>query len=194
MTKAVCLLFTSHAHASSFTLPPDSPLDTSENIGPVYVLVQRKQTDREKFLIACYTYTFLTLNFKGLENTSAHISTGRKDPENQLWVGILQMLKYKWIHFLMRWRPRNSQWWFSLKSILGTCYGKKLLALVFWQYSKPGNYIIPVHTPPMISNVILLSFFLETRWCYCEYLLQFQKPVSHGFSFLSFRAFRVLIN
>ena len=35
---------------------------------------------------------------------------------------------------------------------------QKLLAIVFWQNSKPRNYIIPFHTLPMISNVILLAF------------------------------------
>ena len=38
---------------------------------------------------------------------------------------------------------------------------QKLLAIVFWQNSKPRNYIIPVHTHLMVSNVILLAFFLE---------------------------------
>lgn len=67
---------------------------------------------------------------------------------------------------------------------------QKLLALVFWQNSKPSNYIRPVRTPPMISKVILLAFFLETMRCYCECRIQFQKPVSHGFSFLNIKAFK----
>lgn len=88
MTKVIFFhLLTPHTHIPSFIfLPQLSPLNTSEKMESINVLVQRKQTTIEDFWRVCFRYTFLIFHFKGLENTSAHIFTGCKVPENHLWV------------------------------------------------------------------------------------------------------------
>lgn len=164
------------------------------------MLVQRKTTALEKPCSVCFTYIFLTVHFKGLTNTPIHISTEyariQKTTYESVFHKCSNISRFFLIAILLSDGMETQKFTIVvfIKEHPWHFLWQKLLALVFWPHSKPSDYIIPVPTPPMISNVIFLAFFLETMWCYRDCLIQFQKSVSHGFSFLNIRAFRVLIN
>lgn len=183
----------------SFLLPQISPLHTAEKVETIYVLAQRKQSALEKSQSVCFAYLFLIFHFKGLEHTLPIfplVAKIQKTTYKSIFNSCSNISRFFLIaiSFLDEMETQKFTIVIFIKEHPWHFLWQKLLALVFWQNSKPSNYIIPVHTPPMISNVILLAFFLETMRCYCECQIQFQKPVSHGLSFLNIEAFKVLIN